>query len=76
MTIFKILDFKPIYVILIYLYLAHIVFQERTKHHLHESSIRIPKFENLAVWWDYLEILDFKPIYVILMYLDVTQIVF
>ena len=46
LPILVILDFKPIYFILIYSYLAHIVFQERTKHYLHEFLIRIAKFEN------------------------------
>ena len=38
---------------------AYFVFQERTKHHLHESSIGISKFENLVVWWDF-EIANFR----------------
>ena len=59
LKISEILAFKPIYVILIYLYLAHFMIQERTEHHLHESSVGIVKFKNLTVWWD-LEIDNFR----------------
>ena len=49
-----------IYVILMYLYVAHFVFHERIEHHLHESSIRIVKLENLAIWWYIIEIINFR----------------